>query len=181
MNVVYILKNKTNGMCYVGQTKNWKNRRRGHKFDAKRFIYPINLAIKEFGMEGFEEIFYEVPKEQMDCTEKEMIVKYNSLFPNGYNLDAGGVKARKKHPLTKQRHSMANHSEETKEKIRQSKLGISTKKLGQRTEHLCMCGKIMKEHFSNGEFKGYNKTCGNKECIKKTHNTKKRELKAPYF
>ena len=57
------------------------------------------------------------------------------------------------------------HTEESKQKNREAHLGKTPSNKGIRIPHLCICGKPVKEKYSGNIFKGYNKTCGSKECL----------------
>lgn len=112
-----MIKNKLNNKCYIGQTyksfygrysnskKWWKTRDR----EKNRYI---NNALRKYGHENFEITIleYNVPgKEWLNNLENYYIKKYNSLAPNGYNLQDGGLTG-------------MSTSEETKEKQRRANL-----------------------------------------------------------
>ncbi len=113
--IIYMIRNKINGHCYIGQTyksffgryssKWWKIR------DRERNRY-INRALKKYGHENFEIFILEhhiLDKEWLANIENYYIQKYNTLVPNGYNLQDGGLTG-------------MSVSEETKEKLRQVNL-----------------------------------------------------------
>ena len=83
---IYKIENKINGMCYIGRTKDLKERIRKHKRE-----YMSNF-FDEFGFENFEISVVEEVSEK-DVYEKEIyyIELYNSLVPNGYNRSKGGI------------------------------------------------------------------------------------------
>lgn len=99
---------------YIGQTCDLKRRIRQHK-NAKCSPIFAN-AINKYGFEAFalEILEDELTLEEANLFEELYITEHNTLTPNGYNLKSGG----------------ANnfHSEETKEKIRQSKIGVKRSK-----------------------------------------------------
>jgi group I intron endonuclease len=104
---IYILENKINNKCYVGQTINFKSRLRQHKY-SNSFV---GKAIKKYGIKNFGVILIEnIEENKLDELEAEYIKKYNSILPNGYNCDTGGHK--NKHQL-----------EETKRKISEKNKG----------------------------------------------------------
>lgn len=94
MGYIYSVKNKINGKTYIGQTlqndvnKRWKY----HKSFDKRYIGQILYnAYKKYGYDNFEyKIICICFDEDTNKYEKEYIKKYNSLYPNGYNLHEGG-------------------------------------------------------------------------------------------
>jgi len=113
----YITTNKINGKQYVGahSTNNINDGYLGGGL-------LINKAIKKYGKENFTRkiLYYAWNFEMAFSNEKLLIKKYNTLVPNGYNISpTGGL-------------NVPNcHSKETKEKMRQAKLGKKS----------AMCGK----------------------------------------
>jgi group I intron endonuclease len=103
MGTIYILKNKLDGKCYIGQTiQKVYNRLRDHR-KAKSYI---GNALRMYGEENFERIIIEnVPDDELDELEKKKIIEYNSLVPNGYNLDSGGNLNKHHHEETKKKMS----------------------------------------------------------------------------
>lgn len=147
---VYLIRNKENGKCYVGQAMKevgvlkakWgtQGRWKSHLREAKNTIEKgqkdhcvlLNQAIRKYGENGFEVItLCECNTvEEMNQKEAEYIQTHNSRVPNGYNMTSGGAKGK--------------DSEETREKKKQMRLGkkhedetkksISTGQLGNRRE-----------------------------------------------
>jgi group I intron endonuclease len=84
----------------------------------------LNNAIRKYGEENFScELLQECERSELDKLEKEYITKYNSLFPNGYNLTEGGkgalyVSVIENNKLSKKTEEY-KHSEETKAKIKE--------------------------------------------------------------
>ena len=105
MGFIYKIRNKINGQCYIGQTKQqlyerWKQ----HKKSKSNCRYLKN-AFKKYGIENFEfKMICICFDDDLNKFEIEYIKKYNSLVPNGYNLKTGGENGGK-------------HSNETKIKI----------------------------------------------------------------
>ena len=89
---IYKITNNLNGKIYIGQSVHPNKRWWEHCQRAKENIdsYPIHLAIKKYGEENFS---FEILEwtEDYDNREKELIIFYNSLSPNGYNLASGGA------------------------------------------------------------------------------------------
>lgn len=85
---LYIIKNKINGKCYVGQTKYYPlDRIYQHLRTYKWKKSPFYSALKAYGLDNFElvEIKHTAEKEA-DRIERDLIKDYNSLHPNGYNI-----------------------------------------------------------------------------------------------
>lgn len=91
---IYCFTNLINNKKYIGSTiQDPKERYRKHLYNATHedspiYNYPLYNSIRKRGIENYKfEIIFE-----KDCTEKEIreiehdyIIKYNTLFPNGYN------------------------------------------------------------------------------------------------
>ena len=76
---------------YFGQTKQEPERRwRGGS--AYKSCPAFWNAIQKYGWENFEHIilFDNLTQEMADIIEEELIKKYNSRVPNGYNIETGG-------------------------------------------------------------------------------------------
>ena len=101
-----MVENIINNKKYIGQSlrEDIKTRWKYHKTpDSKRYIGQILYdAYKKHGIENFKFIIICICFDQdADKYEKEYICKYNTLYPNGYNLQSGGEN--KKHSVyTKQ-------------------------------------------------------------------------------
>lgn len=79
------------GKRYIGQTKNFKNRERQHKYSGSKCSAFAN-AIKKYGYANLKLEILEVSLtiEEANIKEEYYIDKYSSLAPNGYNLQTGG-------------------------------------------------------------------------------------------
>lgn len=111
MRFLYKITNEINGKCYIGQTKDYEKRKIDHIYDNNNSL--IHNAIKKYGRHAFVfEILKKIPNDKIDEAEREAIIKYNSLVPNGYNLETGGCLNKKL-------------SENTKQKISKAKIGKS--------------------------------------------------------
>jgi group I intron endonuclease len=87
---IYILKNKINNKCYVGQTIQKINRRIRSHFNVKIKSY-ISHATLKYGKDNFEIfIFKEIPINLLDYFEIELIKRLNTFAPYGYNIELGG-------------------------------------------------------------------------------------------
>lgn len=96
-----------NGKAYVGQTRSWHRRMRGHKCGSQRDDgHLIKRAIRKYGWSNIHvSVIEEVPLDLLNHKEVEWIAKKGTLKPSGYNTTAGGddqpmndpdVKARQK-------------------------------------------------------------------------------------
>ena len=104
---VYIIENLENGKKYIGQTtrSDLSERFREHCGNSTTSVCPkLRNAIKKYGKDCFSVeplwISEVCNQQELDNKEIEMIEKYNTLNPNGYNLTKGGMGGR--------------HSDETK-------------------------------------------------------------------
>ena len=95
--VVYKITNLVNGKLYIGQTvnKNPEYRFSGHKADAKyRPTLPIHKALCKYGADNFS---FEVIRKcgsipDLNFWERYYIHCFDSIVPNGYNVDSGGCR-----------------------------------------------------------------------------------------
>ncbi len=88
MEVGYIYKiiNKVNKKVYIGSTKRPHQRKLEH-FRASNKKSLVSLDIQKIGVESFEFIILEeVEMANLLLKEKDYIEKFNTLYPNGYNL-----------------------------------------------------------------------------------------------
>lgn len=106
MGLIYIARNQENEKKYIGQTtiplnKRFKeHKQRGHYF---------HNSLKKNGLDNFHITSIEMPDTALDVMEDLLIDHFNSLVPNGYNLQGGG--------------SHGKHSEESKKKMSESSKG----------------------------------------------------------
>lgn len=131
---IYILENKVNGKCYVGQTK----RNIQYRINAHNRGQYIDNVINKYGLDIFTQHIYTIPEHLLNYFEQELIIKTGSLFPNGYNLEGGGTKGYiySETVLEKMRISATGNTnrlgkkcpEETKKKMRKLKLGTKASK-----------------------------------------------------
>ncbi len=110
---LYVVRNKENGKCYVGQTKHDVARRLdAHHRDARKSI--LGRAMHRYGKGAFEFFcFYDIPVSLIDTFEIQLIALCNSMVPNGYNVLPGGQKNRPYKPS----------SDATREKISRALTG----------------------------------------------------------
>ena len=79
------------GKSYIGQTNNVKRRATEHK-NPKSGCRVFNNAIKKYGWNNFlcEILIDDISINESNYWEEYYIEKYNTLAPNGYNLNTGG-------------------------------------------------------------------------------------------
>ena len=134
MGCIYILRNKKNQKCYVGQTTRKYHERLGSHLRRSRNGkgHLVGSAIRKYGYSSFDVFLFFVSDKHLDLMETEMIKRLDSLAPNGYNLESGGNKQKKMSESSKLKmsknhnspgHTGFKHSNEAKEKMRQKKLG----------------------------------------------------------
>lgn len=94
---IYKFTNKITNESYVGQSVNIQKRYIQHKNRCKEAIGKcientyFHLMVKKYGFDNFNfEIIEECKKEELNEKEMFYISYYNTLYPNGYNLTAGG-------------------------------------------------------------------------------------------
>jgi len=104
---IYKITNRINHKIYIGQAVShilnhrkyrpygMEGRFRCHISEAfsskQNQCHYLNNAIRKYGTSNFTlELLRICSLSDSDTIEKEEILKYNSLFPNGYNLNTGG-------------------------------------------------------------------------------------------
>lgn len=142
MGEIYLLISPS-GKYYVGQTKfNSYDRWKQHISDSKApdggRCRLLNNAIRKYGPDTFNiEIILQCDLEQLDYYEEKFIMLYNSNDSDfGYNLRSGGnlsnLSESTKNLMSLQRqlnpHFTQPHTEETKNKIRQTNINKTERK-----------------------------------------------------
>ena len=87
------MRNMINGKVYVGQTKNFAQRKGGHVYAAKRGLdRPLYRSMRKHGLVNFTfEIIEECAHEVINDREQYWVAHYDSFNPEkGYNLTSGG-------------------------------------------------------------------------------------------
>jgi group I intron endonuclease len=110
------------GKSYIGQTTKTLDERFEQHSKSKACVL-IHRAIQKYGLENIKkEIIAFADVNYLDDIETYYIVEFNTLCPNGYNIRTGGAKG-------------SRHCAESREKMRQSKLGENNHNYGKpRTE-----------------------------------------------
>lgn len=96
MYTLYKITNLLNNKHYIGVTNRNPNERFSeHKKPSSNSF--ISKAIRADGIENFsfEIILTNIKDNEISKLECEYIQKYNSLLPNGYNADLGGIEYHK--------------------------------------------------------------------------------------
>lgn len=126
--LIYKITNNVNSKIYIGQTigkieARWK--RHTWECTKKRNAMAITSAIIKYGEENFIIEKIDDAKTINELNEKEVyyIMLYNTISPNGYNLDIGG-KNFKRTEETCKKMSMSKKNREVSEETRK-KLSIS--------------------------------------------------------
>lgn len=133
--ILYRITNLVNGKIYIGQTsKSISQRWSRHCWRSeKNKNMAISQAILNYGRSSFkiEQIDEANSYLESNKKERELIAKYNSLAPNGYNLSVGGENKGMTEE-TRRKISEANKgkliSEETRKRLSDSHKGIRMKK-----------------------------------------------------
>ena len=112
--IVYYHKNKVNGKMYFGITCRSFEKRCGHNGCNYRSSPIFYNAIQKYGWNNFEHviIYQNLTKDEACKIERELIINNQSYDINfGYNIELGG-------------NHIGKHSDSTKKKIAESKIGI---------------------------------------------------------
>lgn len=121
---VYLIKNKINGKCYIGASKDVKNRWKVHRriYDSegdKEYNKVLYQAFRKYGLENFEFQILTIcdDRKTMYEKEKEYIKKYQTDI-YGYNASPGGEAGSAKGHCAGERNGRAKLSEADVIKIR---------------------------------------------------------------
>jgi group I intron endonuclease len=135
---IYLITNTATGKMYVGQSNGIKRRFNRHRRAAvtknHREAFYLHNSISKHGVDNFkfEILLYSKDRDYLNLMEQRCIDSYNTLSPNGYNLDTGGGVSR-------------TVSEATKEKMRGRiawNKGIPRSEEEKRKQSLSMIGKV---------------------------------------
>lgn len=135
------------GRCYIGQTCNITAR---WKPSAYKNCVKFYSAIQEYGWENFnhEILIDNLTLEEANRLEEAYIEKYNSI-EKGFNLNSGGENKL--------------HSQETKNKMSQTRKGIShSQEHNEAISNALMGKKKTPEHIRNNQLAQHRKPV---ECI----------------
>ena len=99
---IYCYTNKINNKKYIGQTNNLERRKKQHLQDSIHchkgheisHSLPFHAAIRKYGIDNFGFDILEIIDtdnwEDVNNIESKYINQYNTICPNGYNLQAQG-------------------------------------------------------------------------------------------
>ena len=140
MGYIYLITNKINNKKYIGQTirSDINTRWKYHKLNNNKYIGQILYnAYQKYGINNFDyKVICICFDEDTNKYEKEYIQKYNTIYPNGYNLLEGGDNKK--------------HSEYTKQLISSKLKGINHPNYGKKLKdsHVLNIKKsLTKENF----------------------------------
>ena len=125
---IYQIKNSKTGKCYIGQTTDFKRRKREHLNELRKHKHSnlyLQNAFDKYGEDSFEfTILEECEKEQANDREIFWLNNFGGFeSSNNYNLcQAGGAKGISEETREKLRSRIM--SEETRRKISESRKGI---------------------------------------------------------
>jgi group I intron endonuclease len=96
MGYIYKITNTVNGKCYIGETtmstpeRRWSHHR--NSLESAIGCPALKASMKKHGVKKFKfELLIICFDQDVFKYEKEYIKKYNSIIPNGYNMNAGGT------------------------------------------------------------------------------------------
>ena len=126
MGTIYVLENKINNKCYVGQTTySFKKRYKSH-LEADTYL---GRALRKHPEDFTHYEYNGINNSLLDQYEIDKIKQWNSLYPSGYNFQTGGRKNQKHNDATKAKisklHKGKVNSEETRQKMSKAKLNMS--------------------------------------------------------
>ena len=127
---IYICTNLRDGKVYVGACQKFSERRWYHESKWGKTL--LAQAIREQGAANFrwEVIDSATNQDELWKKEDEWIQKLNSIHPNGYNLQTGGKRGFKAHPLTRQKLSRSKTIEH-RPKLSEAKTGKACPKVAE--------------------------------------------------
>jgi len=133
MGIIYMVTSPS-GKSYIGQTvRSFNERWSKHKTTAlspEPSCRALAEAIKKYGEQNFnKQTLITCNDDELDKYEIEMIAKYNTMSPNGYNLREGGITTKyseeSKKKMSETQKKLYQVSEKMREQIRNN--GFKTK------------------------------------------------------
>ena len=162
--IIYLRTNKINGMQYVGQTSDFKQREYDWRSLKSRYANEhIRNDRAKYGLDNWTvEVLAETEnREDAWELEKRFIKDFNTKFPNGYNLSDGGGGSKGAHL-----------SEETKKKIGEAIKGEKNGMFGKRHSEEVKQRISEKKKGSQSPFKGKRHSEEAKQRISENHKGK---------
>ena len=144
------------GKIYIGQTtRSFEQRFREHCCKSKGNSIIFN-ALEKYGAEKFtKEILLVCDNDLLDENEMFFIKKFECLEPKGYNIRTGG--------------STGKHSDESKDRMRQSKIGSKNPNYGVPRSDKFKTIMKQKKSGKNHHFFGKQLSIQHKESLSKSH------------
>ena len=89
---IYVIYNRINHKCYIGQTIRDPSIRIQAHFRGKGGARLLTTAVNKLGVHNFGShvIPTPIPVYRLDYMEQAYIISFNSMSPYGYNISAGG-------------------------------------------------------------------------------------------
>lgn len=152
MGYIYVIKNTENNKIYVGQTtRSIEIRWREHRNDKNRLL---SQDIKKFGHDKFifvEQI--EMDNNILDEEENKYINKYDSLYPNGYNIEPGSITYLKLEHTSKGGKSETGHDKQSQKVKEKYKLNPKLKDLPDIPRGISYCKRL--KNKNKYEYEGF--------------------------
>lgn len=148
--IIYKIQNKIDGKIYIGRTKRGLKRRLKEHINKRSSCRYLKNAINKYGFDSFDfDIIGCANNEDDLCKlEKEFILQYKCISPNGYNLVLDTDQGRIFHSETLQK--MSNNVQGT---IRATKtwsnyIGVRTRKdINVYSARVTKCGKTYLRYY----------------------------------
>ena len=154
MGYIYCITSPSN-KCYIGQTR-YEVEKRFDDHCKSKACPAIHYAIKKYGRENMKfEILLQVNNKLLDYYETKFIDILNTLVPNGYNIRTGG--------------SNGLHCEESKQRMRESKLGSNNHNFGKPRSEACKLHISQAKAGEKHHFYGKNLTYAHKTSLSLSH------------
>jgi group I intron endonuclease len=157
MGSIYVITNTINKKLYIGQTINDVNKRfKKHlsQVNCKNICSALYSAFKIYGKDNFTIqiiVSGDYTKSELNDLEKKYIKQYNSLSPNGYNLQTGGNSFLVSESVKKQ----TSEKLKGREILWKEKVSQGVKKLWENKEYREKQTK--QRHEKRGKYKPHNK------------------------
>ena len=134
---IYCHTNKANGKKYIGNTRLNPLHRWGKDGNGYDKNNAFGRDIEKYGWNAFSHEILEygiVDKKQADELERKYIKELNTIHPNGYNTEDGGIhgSVNPKTKKPKRPKTGWHHSEETKKRIKEAIRASETHPLHQK-------------------------------------------------
>ncbi len=154
MGYIYCLTSPS-GKKYIGQTTR-SVAKRVEEHGTSKECRILAKAINKYGIERFQiEILDTVENDELDDAEICLIHTHNTMYPNGYNIRAGGKNG--------------FHCEESRQKMREAKLGERNHNYGKPRTEEARSNISKAKTGSNHHFYGKQLSLEHKLALSKAH------------